>query len=82
MGLTGQCAFANSRCKLTASADKEFCPRHSFLLGQFGVEGAHDVELGVEWRVIALKDRWGITATWMKEQKELAEATNAQRNQG
>ena len=54
MGLTGKCAFANGRCLTLASIDKANCPRHQFLVDQFGVEGAHDVELGVEWRAMAV----------------------------
>ena len=79
MGMTGQCWFANKRCVTMATRDSEFCPRHKFLVDQFGVEGAHDVELGVEWRVVAMIDGWDIAKNWGKEQKEFAEAISAQR---
>ena len=72
MGLTGKCAFANGRCLTLASIDKANCPRHQFLVDQFGVEGAHDVELGVEWRVMAVIEGWDIAKTWTKEQLEIA----------
>lgn len=75
MGMTGQCAFANRRCVTMASIDSAFCPRHKFLVDQFGVEGAHDVELGVEWRAVAVIDGWEIAKTWTKEQLELADAS-------
>jgi hypothetical protein len=58
-----------------ASIDSAFCPRHKFLVDQFGVEGAHDVELGVEWRAVAVIDGWEIAKTWTKEQLELADAS-------
>lgn len=75
MGMTGQCAFANRRCVTLASIESDFCPRHGFLVRQFGVEGAHDVELGVEWRAVAVIDGWDIAKTWAKEQLELADAS-------
>jgi hypothetical protein len=49
--MTGQCAFANSMCKMRASIDAEYCPRHQFLVNAMGLEAALDVELGPEWRI-------------------------------
>jgi hypothetical protein len=51
MSMTGQCAFANSACKMRAAIDREYCPRHEFLVNAMGLEAALDAELGPGWRI-------------------------------
>jgi hypothetical protein len=46
MGLTGKCGFNGDLCKMLASIDAEYCPRHAFMIAQLGLEEARNVELG------------------------------------
>lgn len=50
MGMTGQCRFVGELCKMRADIDAEYCPRHAFLVAQFGLEKARDIELGIQCR--------------------------------
>jgi hypothetical protein len=47
----GQCNFNDERvsypCDMLAAADSEYCARHAFLVAQFGLDKARDIELGV-----------------------------------